>query len=335
VERMYSLPSSDHETAVLGTVGRKRVCLALADPHGVLRPDTIRRYEAEATSGVSDALSMFKRDLALPALPERSAIAIAGLARGDAISVTRTRWFLSRAGVQAMLGQPPLILNDFAAQAWALGSASTRPLEMFAGPADFSLERPGCYCVLGITSGLGAAVVTRAPGGGVTVLATEAGHGGYAPATAELAELTAEIFPARYPVAVEDVISASGLTAIYAALCRRDRALVRARTPEDITRGIATDPMARRACDLLAQAFWAEAGGLVMTYGAWDGLLITGALGNALRPLLRRPEMATLFVGRGRHARTLAAVPRALVGLEHAELVGAAVALRAQGGSLH
>jgi hypothetical protein len=37
--------------AVLGTIGRKRVQLALADGAGGLRPDTIRSYSAEETIG--------------------------------------------------------------------------------------------------------------------------------------------------------------------------------------------------------------------------------------------------------------------------------------------
>lgn len=316
------------EPAVLGSVGRKRVRLALSDAAGTLRPETIRSYDAEVTTGVSGALANLQRDLELPALPQQSAISVAGLARGDAISVTRTRWFLSRSGLQAMLGRPPLILNDFAAQAWALSSADVRAHEMFVGPPDFSLRGPGCYCVLGMTSGLGSAVVTRSEAGAVTVLATEAGHGGFVAGSAELAALATELFPNRHPVMADELISAPGLVLIYQALARRERAPVRARTPEEVTRAVSIDPIALQACELLCKAFWSQAGSLAVTYGAWDGMLVTGALAGALRPLLRRADLQALFWGTGKYARVLQGVPRGIVSMEHGELVGVAEALR-------
>lgn len=321
---------SARKAAVLGTVGRKRLRFALADERGALRTETIRSYDAATATGVSGAIATFQRELALPALPEHSAIAVAGLARGDAISITRTRLFLSRSGLQAMLGRPPLILNDFAAEAWALSGAGARPIEMFAGPSDFSLARPGTYCVLGITSGLGTAVVSRGEDGRVAVLPTEAGHGGFVAGTGELADLAAELFPGRHPIAAEDVISAPGLMLMYAAIARRERAAGRARTPEEVTRAMTVDPVARHACELLAKAFWSHVSSLVLTFGAWDGVVVTGGLAGAIRPLLRRPEMAAVFTGAGKYARTLSAVPRAFLSLEHGELVGVAEALRHQ-----
>jgi len=155
------------DVAVLGSIGRKHVCLALSDEHGALLPNTIRTYDAAATTGVSAALVGFQRDLALPALPKRAAIAVAGLARGDAISITNSRWFVSRSGLQAMMGQAPLILNDFAAEAWAICSGTVYPAETFGALPAPEPKRPGCYVVAGITSGLGVAVMNRDATGAV------------------------------------------------------------------------------------------------------------------------------------------------------------------------
>lgn len=313
--------------AVLGTIGRKRVQLALADGGGGLRPDTIRSYSAEETIGVSGALTTFQRDLSIPALPARSAIAVAGLARGDAISITRTRWFLSRSGLQAMLGEAPLILNDFAAEAWAMYSADVRPLESFAG-APVAVRQPGCYLVAGITSGLGVAVFNHSQAGQVSVMPTEAGHGGFVAGSAAIAKLAADLFPGRHPVLAEDIVSAPGLQAIYELLVRQGGGMVRARTPEDITRSMTVDPMARRACEVLAEAFWSQIGNLVVTFGAWDGVVVTGGLAGAIRPILRRPDLQAAFVGAGKYARVLGTVPRCYGELQHAALIGAAEALR-------
>ncbi|WP_293881088.1 glucokinase [Sphingomonas sp.] len=317
-----------HDVAVLGSVGRKRVRFALSDENGTLRPETIRSYDAKATTGVSAALIDFQRDLALPAIPSRAAIAVAGLARGDTISITNTHWFVSRTGLRAMTGCAPLILNDFTAEAWAICGADVCQIETFSTQLAPELKRPGCYVVLGITSGLGVSVINRSETGAVTLLSTEAGHGAFAAATGELAQLASDMFPGLNPVMTEQIVSAPGLAAIYAFLAQRGRTAVRIRTPEEITRSAATDPVARAACELLAKAFWAQAGNLVMTFGAWDGVLVTGALANAIRPFLQRPDTQTLFATSPKYQRMLQNVPRAFVTLANAQLIGLAEALR-------
>ena len=316
------------DTAVIGSIGRKRICFALTGPDGSVQPDTIRNYGAGASLGVSAALLAFQRDLGIVALPRHSAFSVPGLVRGDAISITKTHWFLSRSGLKAMLGEPPLVLNDFAAEAWALCVAGGRVRESFAGTTEWPLRRAGCYLFVGITSGLGVAAVHRSANGAVTVLATEAGHAGFAGATDELSQLVTEMFGGRHPVTVEEVISASGLLAIYQTLARRAGVPPRAKTPEDVTRTASTDPLARSACELLAKAFWAQMGGMVLTMGAWDGLLVTGPVANAILPFLRKAEAQALFVSSSKFGRALGDVPRAMVAFENAELIGLAEALR-------
>ena len=227
-----------------------------------------------------------------------------------------------------MTGREPLILNDFAAEAWALCGADVRLIETFGVAPAPELKRPGCYVVLGITSGLGVLVVNRSESGAVTVLSTEAGHGAFAAATDELAKLASDIFPKRYPVVAEQIVSAPGLVAIHALLARRSRIAAQTPTPEAITCAATTDPVAGAACELLAKAFWAQAGSLATTFGEWDGVLVTGALANAIRPFLRRPEAQAIFVTSPKHQRVLQSVPRAFVTLENAELIGLATALR-------
>ena len=324
---MSAASSSAREVALLGHIGRKRVEFALTGPQGQLRRETIRSYEADATISISGAMMMFGRDSKLGGLPKRAALAIGGLARGETISVTKTRWFLSRSGMRAMLGQPPIILNDFAAESWALLAADTPPQEVFSREAALSLQRPGTFCVVGMTSGMGAAVLTRTEGGAVHVIPTEAGHAGFVAGSEEIAQLVAAMFPGRYPVPAEDVLSAPGLLLIYQTLARQTRTTPRARTPEEVTRNTSTDPLAARACDLLCRAFWSHVGSLVISFGAWDGVILTGSVIGALRPVLRRPEVQACFLTPGKYARLLETVPRVLVTLQHGELAGAAAAL--------
>ena len=317
-------------TGIVGHVGRKGLRFALTDAASGFKADSLRHYGADHGASVSGALSAFQHDLALPRLPERLAIAVAGLARGDAISITQTRWFVSRSGLQAMLGQPPLILNDFEAEAWALSGGRAMLSPAAAGPLPM-LDRPGTYCVLGMTTGLGAAVLIRKPDGAVHVLATEAGHGGFAPGSPAMAALTARLFPDRHPVLAEPLISASGLVAIYTGLAAMQNLAPRFDTPEDITRAASSDALARHACEMLCEAFWTQASSLVLTYGSWDGVIVTGKLAAALRQMLAAPRMQAVFAGTGKYARLLATVPRAIATLDQGALTGAAQALQRQG----
>lgn len=316
------------DNAVLGSIGRKHVRFALSTLNGSVLHETVRTYDAHVVSGVSAALTTFQRDLGISALPRRSAFSVPGLVRGDAISITKTSWFLSRSGLQAMLGEPPLVLNDFAAEAWALCAAEGHVREAFSGSNGSPAKRSGTFLVVGITSGLGVAAVHRNETGTVTVLPTEAGHSAFAAITPELMDLASTLSVGRQPLVAEGMVSAPGLLAIYTALSRQRGCLPRAKTPEDVTRSVATDPIAHAACDLLAKAFWAQAGSLVMSLGAWDGLLVAGAVAHAILPSLRKPDAQALFAASIKYRRALSDVPRALVCYENAELVGLGEALR-------
>jgi glucokinase len=319
--------------ALLGHVGRKRVRFALTDELGRLRPETIHSHDATEITSISGAIMAFLQTARLDDPPRRSAFAVAGLTRGDTISVTRSRCFLSRSGLNAMLGHEAVILNDFEAEAWAMHGLNPRPQEFFDRRDSFSLHRAGRYCVIGMTSGLGVSILSRSGSGAVQVLATEAGHGGFVPGTEEIARLVADMFPGRYPVAAEDVLSAPGLLAIYTTLSRRSGVAPQATTPEEITRRIGSDKLAALACTVLCRAFWAHAGNLTTTFGAWDGVIVTGGLGAALRAVLRQPEMQQLFAGRGKYTRLLDATPRVFMSVDHGELIGAAEMVRHRGES--
>lgn len=314
-------------TGVVGHVGRKGLRFALANMSGVV-PSTIRQYGADPGSSVSGALSAFRADLSLSRLPARLAIAVAGLPRGDAISITHTRWFVSRSGLQAMLGHPPLILNDFEAEAWALAGSNNGSLDPLGSSAAISLDQPGTYCVVGMTSGLGVSVLMRDYDGNLSVLATEAGHAGFLPASSKMSALCASAFPGQCPLIAEHLISANGLVSIYDALLAARKLPQRHMAPEAITRQYAVDPVAREACDLLCEAFWTYVGNLVLTYGAWEGVIVTGALATILRTTLGLAPMHAAMIGKGKYVRQLAAVPRALMNIENGELLGAAEALK-------
>lgn len=318
----------DSKLAVIADVGRHKVRLCLTDHDGRLRPETLRIYEPSQQSTISGALSAFGQECALAALPRRCAVSVSGAAVGDIISVTNSRWFVSRSGLTAMLRAAPLILNDFAASAWAISAedADTR-FETIAG-APLDPATPGTRCLIGIGSGLGVAVISRDTHGRVHVLPTEAGHSHFPGAPAGLQPVIERLRKAKGVVVAEDMISARGLLALYQSAVAIDGGIARASDAEGVLRLCASeDAAARKAAEHFCRALWHFAGNMALAYGAWDGVMLTGSIAHALRGLIRLPELSADFVVAGPYQRQLRDVPRARVALDHAELHGAARAL--------
>ncbi len=325
---MYTAPAAGaSKLALIADVGHNTMRLGLTDGEGHLRHDTIRTFESREQSSISGAFTSFGQACALGELPRRCAIAVSGAAVGDTISVPNSPWYLSRPGLTAMLQAPPLILNDFAANAWALSAPdSDARIEAVAG-AQLRTGEPGTRCLIGIGSGLGVAVVTRDAQGRINVLPTEGGHCHF---MAGLAALDALLVGrrAKGPVSAEDLLSTRGLLALYRMVVESEGAASRASDAKGVTHLVSLhDPCASRAAALFARALWYFAGNMALAYGAWNGVMITGGLAQALRSAIRTQEAAQHFLVHSPWQRQLREVPRALVSLEHAELRGAAQAL--------
>ena len=165
--------------ALVGDIGRTAIRLGLTDGRGRLRHETIRSYQSADHSTVSGAISNFEREWHLPAQPRRCALAVSEPILGDTISITGSRWFVSRSGLAAMLRTSPIILNDFAANAWALSAPEyAGDIEHVEGPK-LAPSKPGTYCIVGVGSGLGVAVLNRDEHRRVNVVATGAGRCGF------------------------------------------------------------------------------------------------------------------------------------------------------------
>ncbi|HWI85676.1 MAG TPA: glucokinase [Sphingomonas sp.] len=315
---------------MVGDVGRQTIRLGLTNETGALRRDTVRAYPGETQSTISGALSTFTKEAGLAALPRRFALAISGAPRGDTISVTNSRWYVSRSGLRAMLQCEPLILNDFAAIAWSLSSAkSSARIETIDLGAISPATKPGTYAIIGIGSGLGVAVLQRDEFGHFSVLATEAGHCSFTPTGPEWQSIV-EIMRRGVPCQTgEHLMSAAGLQRSYLACCEAMGAPPRAASSVEVIHLAETvrDAPAVKATDLIARALWQFASNMVLSYGAWDGVILTGSLTQALAKTLRQPGLREQFCLPGPFARQLNSVPRSFASFDHGELEGAAQAL--------
>ena len=325
-------------TAIVGDIGRQTIRLGLTSETGELRRDTIRAYSAASQSTISGALSTFGRECGLPSLPRRCALAISGAPRGDTISVTNSRWFVSRSGLRSMLQGEPVIINDFAAIAWSLSSPKgSARIERTETGHICPATKAGTYCIIGIGSGLGVAVLQRDEFGHYSVLATEAGHCGFTPAIADWQPILEIMRRSAICQSAEQLMAAAGLHRAYLACAEYLNVAPRATNSVEVVQLAenARDMAAVKAIDLVARALWQFAGNMVLSHGAWDGVILTGSLTHAMAKVLRQAGVRDQFCLAGPYARDLLSVPRGFASFDHGELEGAAQALllrdRAQG----
>lgn len=317
------------KTAVVGEIGKASARFALTDASGNFIQSSVRTYGAESHNTISGALMAFKDECGLPVLPGRCALAVAGVPRGDTISITNSRWFISRSGLAAMLKQPPLVINDFAANVWAVSATHQRDLQ--AAGAEAPSNGSGTFVVIGMGAGLGVAAFMRAEDGTVSVMPTEAGHSEFTDESPEIAPYLPAIRREARGSHAEGLLSLRGLASLRNAIAAEQGQSPRVETGEQVLQAASRgDPHARKAADLFGKSLWRFAGNLTLIYGAWDGVFLTGAMVNALRSVLRQAENRQRFVVPGPYATMLRNVPAAFLLLDHSELRGAAEAIRNQ-----
>lgn len=314
---------------IVADIGRNTVRVGLTDDDGKLDHSSVREYDPSAQSTISTAISAFAQDSGLRSLPSRAAIAVSGVPRGDTISITKSRWILSRTGLTAMFRAPPLIINDFAANAWAMSDPQCSGRIEPMTPVPVRPGQSGTYCIIGLGSGLGVAIMTRDEHGLVTVLPTEGGHLGLMHGVKGAERILDAVAAGDTPVAAETLFAGQGLLSTYRAVCKIQGRAPAFNSLAELLGGFAlrNDPAVAETFDFVGRGFWHFAGNMALAYGAWDGVILTGSITAALKTVLRRADLASAFHVKGPYTRHLASTPRAMISFKHAELEGAAVAL--------
>jgi glucokinase len=99
--------------------------------------------------------------------------------------------------------------------------------------------------------------------------------------------------------------------------------------PEQVTDLAHTrDPIATKTIAAFGRLLWSYAGNLTLTYGAWDGVIMTGTLSKVLRNVIRATDSHSHFHVRNPYQRRMSEVPLGISTTEYAELKGAVQALR-------
>ena len=322
----------DH-SAVLGLVAdvggtHIRFGIAVSGPERQsLNVHCVRRYAVRAHESISHAAQHYRNGTpGIPAALSRAAVAVAGRVDHDRVQLTNSGWsFSARALSESQRFQSLRIINDFEAVGHAVGALRAADLNPI-GPQRLSLPlAQGVCAILGVGTGLGVGGVI-ANQGTFSVLATEGGHASFAPTSEQSIEVLRWLRRKFGRVSAERVLSGAGLANVYQALCELAGQHVPELSAAEITTRArnGSDENCVEAVGLFCEILGSFAGDLALTLGAWQGVLISGAmLGHFERGMLERRVRAG-FEYKGRFTPAMRNVPLETISHPHVELLGAA-----------
>ena len=302
-----------------------RFALARLGERAPLLADSIETFEVHAFASLADAARHYLGER--EAQVQRAVFAVAGRVDGDEARITNHPWVISAERVRNALGLDRLqLVNDFAAQAMAVPLLQVADVVQI-GPARLAGDDAGgdlTYAVIGPGTGLGVGALLRRDGR-FHALQTEGGHVSFAPGTPEEIAVLQRLSGEFGRVSTERLVSGSGLVNLHRALSAIAGGDPGPLQPQDITaRARAGDAGCLHAIDVFCAVFGAAAGDLVLTFGAWDGVFLTGGVTTHVLPWLAHSGFRHRFEHKGRFSHAMASVPTLAVEHPHPGLLGAA-----------
>ncbi|MFC4845165.1 glucokinase [Hephaestia sp. GCM10023244] len=309
------------ETGLVADIGRQSVRFGLSGGACGLAPRAVQHFNTADHPTFTSALVAYLRQMGLENRTLPSALAIAGAVRGDVVNMTGSRWYISLTGVEAVLRARPTALNECAAVALALTQLPDSVFMPLPGPTMRPARPGGTFLLVGPGTGLGVSALVTA-GDRFVPVQSEAAHMTFAARTPEEARIVDYLARKARPASNEALLSGAGLVTAYEALSDGNTL-----APEEITRSAARDPIAHAALTTFIGALGSVIGDLVLAFGAWDGVFLTGAISRALHHQLADPLLRRRMTDKAAFGRQLAEVPITVVNRNDLELLGAAAAL--------
>lgn len=311
--------------ALVGDIGGTNARFAIADltdPAPVLWG--VRAYRGSAFEHPLEAIETYLATV--DEGPKIAVLAVAGPVDDGAARMTNARWRLSEAELEAWGFVRARLINDFAAQAWALpllGPDDVRPL---GGGID---QPEHTLAVLGPGTGFGVAAWVRDAERREAVLAGEGGHVAFAPGDELEIEVLRRLAVRHGRCSVERILSGPGLLDLHHILAELAGEPDDLERPEQVTeRALAGDPAAARTLERFCAILGAVAGDVALAFGARGGVYIAGGIAPTITDFLDRSAFRARFEDKGRFAGYLREIPTRVVTREHPALLGAANAAR-------
>jgi glucokinase len=255
------------------------------------------------------------------------AIAAAGPLQGEGdgarVRLTNAPLEISAAAVSHAAKLPCVLINDFAAVAYAIPALREQDLMPIGGGQPVA---GAPQLALGPGTGLGVAL--RVPAGtGAVIVASEGGHAGLAPFDDETLALWPRLARAmRGHLQVEDALAGPGLARLYAALAETGGLSAERLDPSEIAeRGLSqSDALCARTVALFTRWLGHYAGSLTLITGARGGLYLAGGILPSWGERFDVAAFRAAFDAQGMMQDYVRAVPIALIRHPEPALLGLA-----------
>ena len=307
--------------ALLADIGGTNARFALYRDDGGVEP--LANLAVGDHAGPAAAIRAALGDRPAPGL---AVLAVAAPVHRAPVRLTNAGWTFDPAEIVTATGIARVeMVNDFAAQAWAIGKFAPGDLRALGGGRGL----PGAArAVLGAGTGLG--VASWLPGSEHSRPRVLAGEGGHAALAAEDDRDAALLAQLRRTlggrVSAERVLSGSGLVLLARAVAEIDGLRQPPDDPAQITVGAdAGDPACAGAVRQFAAFLGSFAGDLALIAGAWDGVYVAGGIPPKIAKFLTDGRFRDRFEAKGRFAGELAAVPVHLVVRDDPAFLGLSV----------
>lgn len=310
-------------TVLLADVGGTNTRCAIGDAAGM--PGDVATYRNDDFASLDAVLARYLDSLPADKRPRTGVVAIAAPLRGEDVRMTSRAWSFSREGLRQALGLLRLeLINDFAAQAWALPVLGPGDLVKIGGGNALDTAP---RVVLGPGTGLGAATLVRAPDGGWMALPGEGGHVTLAAQDAREEDVIRSTRERFGHCSAERLLSGPGLTVLHDALHG-----VADQAPEQLGSALlAGDAAAEATFGMFFRLLATVAGDLALTLGAFGGVYISGGIVPRYIDALQRSDFRQRFEAKGRYRDYMRAVPVWAITSRNPALAGALALARVRG----
>lgn len=314
-----------------GDVGGTNARLATVEIEGrgarIVQP---KRYVSHDYPGLAPIVRHFCEETGTR--PDRACFGVACPVVGDDCTAPNLPWTINARALAGDIGiRRTTLINDFVAVGYGIETLVPGDLatlqEGTAGPeAPIALIGPG--------TGLGQGFLIR-EGDHYRVLASEGGHGDFAPTGDVQAGLLRFLREEFGHVSWERLLSGRGIANIYryllAAKTAPEQPSVRAELEQEDPAAViarhaldSSDCLSVRAVDLFCEILGAQAGNLALTVVAAGGVYLAGGIAPRLAERLASGPFMAAFRNKGRLSELLSRIPVRVIMNPNAALLGAA-----------
>ncbi len=311
---------------LVADIGGTNARFALLDQRGVRSAQlTLRVADHPDITGAIDAAM---RVFAPAGRVEVAVLAVAGPVNGNEALLTNSDWHICGQALKKQFGWRDVRLcNDF--EAVAYGVCQTGVTHRRIGGAEQGAGGYPC-AVIGPGTGFGVANILRGPSGW-QVLASEGGHGRFAPITERDVNILQLLRRKLKGVQREDLLSGRGLCNLYGVLAEiHGKEVVALADPSAITAMALRDraSFSAEVLNVFCGILGAVAADIALDLGSRGGVYIAGGMAPRFADFLVASSFRNRFEDHPVFGHYLRQIPTFLVASEEPGLLGAEYLLR-------